>query len=116
MLARYGRPLFNEQVEAWQYGPVVPSVYHAVKHFKSSPVIGINAWVQHFTPEEYEVMNHVADTYGPYNGVVLSAATHQPDTPWAQTWYAFGRNAPISNDIIENFYSKILQQPTHTSL
>ena len=27
-LALYGRPLFNESIEAWLHGPVVPDVYH----------------------------------------------------------------------------------------
>lgn len=27
-LARFGVPLFYEQIEAWQYGPVVPEVYY----------------------------------------------------------------------------------------
>lgn len=38
MLGAFGRPLLDEPVEAWQYGPVVPSVYHALKSFRSSPV------------------------------------------------------------------------------
>ncbi|AXE93948.1 Panacea domain-containing protein [Paraburkholderia terricola] len=117
MLGRHGRPLFNEQVEAWQYGPVVPSVYHAVKQYKSAPVDAIHCSGDYdFTPAEREILDFVADSYGPFNGVVLSAATHKPDTPWAQTWHTFGRNAPISNDIIENFYTKLLAQRTHSSL
>lgn len=117
MLGRHGRPLFDEQVEAWQYGPVVPSVYHSVKQYKSAPVVAIYGAPEHdFTPAELDVLDAVSDSYGPVNGVVLSAATHKPDTPWAQTWHRFGRNAPISNDIIENFYTKLLAQPTHSSL
>ncbi|SCU94200.1 Uncharacterized phage-associated protein (fragment) [Cupriavidus necator] len=118
MLGRHGRPLFDdEEVEAWQYGPVVPSVYHAVKEFRSAPV----QWVRDahdvdFTAAEREVMDQVASTYGPYNGIVLSTATHRPGSPWSVTWDQFGRNAPISNDIIENFYSDLLKQPKHSAL
>ncbi|MGT2888559.1 DUF4065 domain-containing protein [Streptococcus didelphis] len=28
-----GRPLFEESMEKWQYGPVVPNVYHEYKRF-----------------------------------------------------------------------------------
>ena len=38
MLGKHGRPLLDEAVQAWQYGPVVPSVYQAVKSFQSAPV------------------------------------------------------------------------------
>ncbi len=31
-LAYFNQPLFNEAIEAWQYGPVVPLVY---EHYKS---------------------------------------------------------------------------------
>jgi uncharacterized phage-associated protein len=31
-LAYFGKPLFEEDIEAWMYGPVVPSVY---SHFKT---------------------------------------------------------------------------------
>lgn len=30
-LALYDKPLFNDKIEAWVHGPVVPSIYHAFK-------------------------------------------------------------------------------------
>lgn len=33
-----GQRLINEDFEAWDYGPVLPSVYHACKPFGSKPV------------------------------------------------------------------------------
>src|ERR1041385_1190632 len=37
-LAFTGKPLLNEFVEAWQYGPVIPDLYHAFKHYGSQPI------------------------------------------------------------------------------
>lgn len=31
-----GRPLFNDRVEAWKYGPVIPTLYHKTKEYGSS--------------------------------------------------------------------------------
>ena len=118
MLGRHGIPLLDEMVEAWRYGPVVPSVYHAVKHYQSRPIQEIDGACDNTTlsPEEKQVIENVARIYGKHNGVVLSAATHKTDTPWQKTWRWAGQNAPISNDLIEAFYSEILKSSTHSSL
>src|SRR4051812_38412301 len=34
------KPLLDEYVEAWQYGPVIPDLYHAFKSFGSNPITG----------------------------------------------------------------------------
>ncbi len=116
MLGKHGRPLLDEPVQAWQYGPVVPSVYHAVKEYRSAPVECVAEKLEKFSTEECEVMDNVARTYGNLPGIVLSSATHRPGTPWQRTWQLAGKNAPISNDLIENFYSQMLRQPTHCAL
>ncbi|UST85800.1 Panacea domain-containing protein [Pseudomonas siliginis] len=119
MLGNYGEPLLDEPVEAWQYGPVVRSVYDAVREYRSSPVASVaghRRWKGQFTNDELDAMDDVADIYGDIDGVRLSAATHKPGTPWSRTWERNGRNSIISNDLIENFYDEILDQPKHSSL
>lgn len=118
MLGIHGKPLLDETVCAWQYGPVVPSVYHAVKDFRSNPVAAVPGAMHPypFSDDEKAIMAQVAQTYGKHNGIVLSAATHKPGTPWSITWEASGKSAPISNDLIEGFYANLLQQPTHSTL
>lgn len=117
MLGRHGKPLLDEPVEAWQYGPVVPSVYRAVKSYRSAPVVKVPGASAHdFSESERDIMNAVASGYGKVNALLLSSATHQPGTPWRQTWDTFGRNAPISNDLIEAFYSDLLTKPSTGAL
>ncbi|MEZ5657797.1 MAG: DUF4065 domain-containing protein [Burkholderiaceae bacterium] len=117
MLGVFGEPLLDEPVEAWQYGPVVRSVYDAVKKYQSSPVKEVQ--VDHeveFSEREQKVIGVVAKKYCGFSGVVLSAATHQPGSPWRITWDEYGRNATISNDIIEQFYAKLVRQSKHSAL
>lgn len=117
MLGRHGVPLISEPVEAWQYGPVVRSVYQSVRDFRSSPVLHVPfAPPIMFNPNEQGVIKDVARIYGRADGVTLSAATHQPGTPWSVTWNNQGKNAVISNDMIEGFYRWLLSQPTHSML
>lgn len=109
MLGAYGRPLIEEPVEAWQYGPVVPSVYHETKAFRSSSVTGISAspsWV--FDQQEVKAMDTALRLFGNRDGVALSSLTHRSGTPWSVTWSIRGKNGSISNDLIENFYSNMI--------
>jgi len=110
MLGLYSRPLLTEETQAWRYGPVVPSVYHALKEYRSLPVDRVPGAPRHqFDELETDLMNQIADIYGKINGAKLSALTHQSNTPWDITWRQFGQNACISNDIIENFYQTLAQ-------
>lgn len=117
MLAKNDVPLINEPVEAWQYGPVVRSVYQAVRDFRSEPVTFVPyAPPVMFSPQEIEIMREVARIYGGADGVKLSAATHQPGTPWSVAWTTSGMNSVIPNESIKNFYRYILSQPSHSML
>ncbi len=98
------RPLMGERIEAWQYGPVVPNLYHAIKGFRAEPVR--NPIPDGDTPldaSDKRVIDAVYRTYGQYSGGQLSAMTHRPGTPWAIAWER-GRNSEITNDMIEEHY------------
>lgn len=118
MLGKHGTPLLEESVEAWRYGPVVRSVYYAVRDYRSAPVGEVPGARRGYPFSETEMfeMQQVARIYGPCDAVVLSSATHKPGTPWSLTWERQGQNAPISNDLIEHFYKHILAQPSHSAL
>src|SRR5262245_61420633 len=34
-------PIINEQVEAWQYGPVIPTLYHTFKEFGNGAITAL---------------------------------------------------------------------------
>lgn len=109
MLGAYGRPLIDEPIEAWQYGPVVPSVYHETKAFRSSSVTGIAAPADcAFDPQETKAMDTALRLFGNKDGVALSSLTHRQGTPWSLTWNERGKNGSISNDLIENFYKGMI--------
>ncbi|MDQ6665177.1 MAG: DUF4065 domain-containing protein, partial [Acidobacteriota bacterium] len=37
-LALVGSPLIEQRVEAWEYGPVIPDIYHAFKEFGAGAI------------------------------------------------------------------------------
>ena len=106
MLGLTGKTLLSEPVAAWRYGPVLPSLYQAVRNYGSQPVDDVPVYPDsmNFAADEQSVMNQVADIYGGYTGVQLSAMTHERGTPWDTAWRRSGQNTTISNDLIEHFY------------
>ena len=119
MLGKHGSALLLEPVEAWQYGPVIPSIYQAVKNFRSSPVEYIQGYSQYapiqFNQNELDVMDEVYKKYGKYDGIVLSNATHQPSSPWSQVPVHYPA-LPISNDLIEHYYRNNVVNKPHSAL
>ncbi|MDR1532286.1 MAG: DUF4065 domain-containing protein [Clostridiales bacterium] len=81
--------LFNERFEAWKYGPVVLSVYHQLKKYGSRPIkdfyrnpIG-EVWKVGDDKAEFSgALDAIWQRYKGYNGIDLSALTHQKNTAW----------------------------------
>lgn len=102
MLGIKGRPLFNDPVEAWAYGPVIRSVYDAVKQYRDQPISGrIPADQAEFTSDESDIIDQTFEQFGSLDGLALSTLTHQSGSPWSITHEKLGRNARISNDLMQ---------------
>lgn len=102
-----GKGLIQERIEAWQYGPVVPDLYHAIKSFRGDPVrIPIADGDIELTAAEMSLVDAIYRTYGHYSGSQLSAMTHQPGTPWAVAWER-GKNSEITNEMISAHYHQL---------
>jgi uncharacterized phage-associated protein len=109
MLGLYHRPLIRDDVEAWQYGPVIPRLYNAVRKFKSRPVEEISG-ANNEPPLDVQainMINQVFDRYGRFSGPALSRMTHAPETPWALTYEEGRFGIPIPTDLIEDHYAKL---------
>lgn len=106
MLGLYSRPLTRDRIEAWKFGPVIPNLYHSVKHFRDQPIS--NQLNQppgdELDPIEADLVGQVCEIYCKFDGVSLSNMTHQAGTPWAQVYVDGISNIPIPNDLIERHY------------
>ncbi|GAB1260789.1 Panacea domain-containing protein [Aurantivibrio plasticivorans] len=110
MLGLLGRPLIDEEIEAWRYGPVVPSVYHAVKKYRSEPIPldeKLSIGIETFDSDEKLIMDQVVNLYKGFNGLQLSQLTHESGTPWSQIWEEFGQNWTIPNGLITKHFSQL---------
>lgn len=106
MLAITGKPLFSEDIEAWDYGPVVPSVYKA---FKCCGKNQIESPCEEFSesdldPKTLNILIDVFMKYGQYTGIALKDMTHKKGTPW-DIVYQRGKNNIISMDIMTDYFT-----------
>ena len=82
-----GKPLFDEDIEAWNHGPVVASVYHELKNFGSGGVkFDKTGTEQDFSigQEEQQLLNDVYEAYGQFSAWKLRDMTHI-EAPWVET-------------------------------
>ncbi len=107
-LAILDNPLFKDIVDAWRYGPVVPDIYHRYKKFGYSRIsVRLRNLDDSFNNNEQAIMKRVVEVYGKYDGLYLSALTHQPDSPWDITIRKDGENTPIPNELIKEHYKNL---------
>ncbi|MEM9064987.1 MAG: type II toxin-antitoxin system antitoxin SocA domain-containing protein [Planctomycetota bacterium] len=131
-LAFTGRALISERIEAWKYGPVVPSLYQEFKSFGDQPIAGVafgSDTTTTTTPEipylpddsegheAREIIQSVWERYGELSALRLSDITHQRDTPWWMVYESgrrqFGdrpRAIEIPNELILDHYQRLRKQ------
>ncbi len=111
-LARCGKPLFDEEIEAWQYGPVVPSIYRQYSRFDDSPIHDVPPEDGAFTDSEYALMLDVARDYWRYSSSELVRMTHAKGTPWERVYLSDARHTVIPMDAIRAYFQQ--QEPLRT--
>lgn len=104
-LAYFNEPLFDEDIEAWQYGPVVPCVYEKYKKFGSNGINTENEAIKLKLTEE-SLFGEVIRVYGQYSAVGLMNMTHS-ETPWKSTNTGIG--SVISKEKMKSFFKKRLK-------
>lgn len=115
-----GKALIDENPEAWQYGPVIPTVYHYYKAFRSSPIkntTNFNNYNLEINSTDLKFLHSVWNTYKSYSAVELSAMTHQVGTPWFITWnnmshnkFTLGlNNKQIPDNLIKEHYREKIE-------
>ncbi|MFZ4766221.1 MAG: Panacea domain-containing protein, partial [Roseimicrobium sp.] len=104
-------PLIGEPVQAWKYGPVIESIYHAYKIFGNRGIPDPVSMTSLGSPVHLEpFLNRIWDVYSKFTGGQLSTMTHQQDTPWDIVWNKKGgcsqRSAVIPDSIIKEHYKE----------
>lgn len=105
--------LFQNRIEAWQYGPVIPDLYHATKGFGRNPIplsaVGDPKDIQ-VAPADKEFLTEVFGKYGHLDGITLSYLTHRAGTPWTQVYREGVRNIEIPDSLIAKHYKELARE------
>ena len=92
------KPLIDERVQAWTYGPVIQSLYHGFKEYGNSNITNLlfGTWKE---PDSHKIifgfprvdsddrpvialLDRIWEVYGPLTAIQLSNMTHTEDGPW----------------------------------
>ena len=110
-----------DRVEAWKYGPVIPSVYHSFKQYRANPITEetvIMEWDDKtFAPvfktpilqdaSARKIVEMVWKRYFLMSDSELVTLTHKSGTPW-DVCYIQGENKVIPDEITELYYRNIV--------
>lgn len=100
-LAKFGAPLFDDDIEAWMYGPVVPGVYYHFNAFGSTGISPEKEETIALNALEEKLFDEVYRAYSPYSAIGLMNMTHE-EKPWKSTPVKVG--SVISKDKMAKFF------------
>lgn len=102
-LAMHNERLFDSTLQAWQYGPVVPELYHKYKDSGSSCLMPSKDFKRSSLPEEIiSFLDEIYAEYGQYSAWRLKDMTHN-ETPWMLS-YNNKKNDEISDELMKSFF------------
>lgn len=127
-LVTSGHSLVAQEFEAWEYGPVIPGLFHEFKIFGSE---AITSRAQRFNPITTErtiapppnlgsfeaFVRDAFECYAKYTASALSRMSHVSDGPWSEALDQFnrGRNPgrKISDRLILTYHRPGPQDSLH---
>ena len=109
MLGLHGRPLIRDRIEAWKYGPVIPTLYHEIKAYRGSPIRSRLAAprTDRISGDADDIISQVFEIYGDWSGPELSQLTHERDSPWDQVFDEVDWGQIIPTGVIRNYYEQL---------
>lgn len=93
-LRKTGAPAFHEDIEAWQFGPVVPEVYYHFCGFGAMPIF--STYEIMFPLENKEDIDLIVEEKRVLKPWDLVEETHKPDGAWSKVY----RNGEGNHEII----------------
>ncbi|KAA0989827.1 Panacea domain-containing protein [Dyadobacter aurulentus] len=105
-LALTEKPLLSDDIQAWRYGPVIPSVYNTFKGWADKPItapqpsgdLNLDANTQSILLDVWNITKSV-------DGIKLANWTHLPGSPWDEA-VKRALNTTISPDLTKQYFKE----------
>lgn len=113
------KPLINDEIQAWKYGPVIPVLYDVIKRFGAGNVDGelIDLYAdKELDPETSEFVENIWHVYKEMSGLELSARTHKDGSAWAKTYEEGILNMVIDDEEIKQHYKSMIEEANESIL
>jgi len=121
MNSKNHEPCFAEQIEAWDFGPVVPVAYHEYKQYGSTDIPPIDLYFEFdendpwgssvreyeedcISTEDRKLINDVVSDLADYTATDLVNITHR-QAPWKDV-YVYHENNIITIESIREYFSE----------
>ena len=102
-------PLFAEDMQAWDHGPVVPDLYHRFKVHGSMPIPVVKDFNdEQLDPHDREALDDILEYYGQYSAWRLRNMTHE-EKPWIDA-YKDTNSRMIKLDALTDFFRPQIEE------
>lgn len=120
-LALLNKPLFEEDIEPWDFGPVVPEVYREYKMYGANDIPRIKSYCDFdfdsdtflclvdfdediFSEDQKLIMDSVVKQFGKYSANALVTITHE-QSPWINS---YEKKKIIPKNVISDFFKRMI--------
>ena len=103
-----GEPMFPEKFEAWEYGPVIPAIYHELKIFGNNYINDVfqKEKLLENEDEKFKYFESARQLFSKVSASRLVDITHREGGGWDAVYKIGIRGVVIENDLILDEYNK----------
>ena len=116
-------PCFEDEIEAWDFGPVVPEVYFEFRRYGSCSIPSVdrvydfsifkdfgedlglegNQYIDHIARDDVQLINDVVNSLKKYSASTLVRMTREQD-PWKKTYDPANIHKKITLNSIDRYF------------
>jgi uncharacterized phage-associated protein len=108
-LAVFDKPLFEEKIEAWKFGPVIGNIYQKYKIYdKCIPTDNLEYDISNLTEDEINFIKNIYDIYSNFSAKRLVEMTHS-EAPFRNAFGGDYTNNEITKESMKDFFVKQIE-------
>ena len=107
-LGEKNRRLFNDDIQAWEHGPVVKEIYQEYKKYEDRSInvkkVKIDTNFSILSDMDKRFLLAIARQYGSFTASQLRNSTHKAGSPWSQVYKKGVQNIIIPTSVMKEYF------------